>query len=53
MFYSAFDQLLPPERREVNKPVGGLLPPQLQKEIEAMNEWVYDTVNNGVYKTGM
>lgn len=53
MFYNAFDELLPAELREVNKPNGGLLPPTLKEDIEAMNEWVYDTVNNGVYKTGM
>ncbi|KAF3908277.1 hypothetical protein AA313_de0205529 [Arthrobotrys entomopaga] len=52
MFYSAFDNLLPESQREVNKPGGGLLPEHLRKEIEEMNEWVYDKVNNGVYKTG-
>lgn len=52
MFYSAFDELLPPERREVNQPGGGLYPPRLRAEIDAMNEWVYERINNGVYKTG-
>ncbi|EPS41102.1 hypothetical protein H072_4951 [Dactylellina haptotyla CBS 200.50] len=52
MFYSAFDHLLPDSQREVNKPGGGLFPENLSKEIEDMNEWVYDKVNNGVYKTG-
>lgn len=52
MMYSEFDHLLPPELRETNKPGGGLLPDHLRQEIEKMNEWVYDTVNNGVYKTG-
>lgn len=55
MFYSAFDDLLPPERRESAHPLGGYYPSNdaaLRKEIDAMNEWVYDNVNNGVYKTG-
>jgi putative glutathione S-transferase len=52
MFYTEFDHLLPEERREVNQPGGGLYPPHLRGEIEAMNEWVYDRINNGVYKTG-
>lgn len=52
MFYSEFDALLPPSRREGAHPNGGLLPAHLKDEIEAMNDWVYNTVNNGVYKTG-
>lgn len=52
MFYSEFDDLLPEHLRESNKPGGGLLPDHLKAEIEVMNEWVYDTVNNGVYKAG-
>jgi glutathionyl-hydroquinone reductase len=52
MFYSAFDSFLDPQHREVNQPAGGLYPENLRSEIDAMNEWVYDTVNNGVYKVG-
>ncbi|KAG8623391.1 hypothetical protein KVT40_008367 [Elsinoe batatas] len=52
MFYSAFDELLPEERREVNRPGGGLLPEKLKGEIEKFNEWTYHDINNGVYKTG-
>jgi len=52
MFYSEFDDLLPEEQREVNHPNGGLYPEHLRPEIDAMNEWVYTTINNGVYKTG-
>ena len=52
MFYSEFDALLPEADRESAHPAGGFYPPQLRREIDEMNEWVYDTVNNGVYKTG-
>ncbi|KAI1479113.1 hypothetical protein K445DRAFT_314207 [Daldinia sp. EC12] len=52
MFYTEFDALIPEEFREVNKPGGGLYPEHLRKEIDEINEWVYNTVNNGVYKTG-
>ncbi|KAF8864664.1 hypothetical protein BDZ45DRAFT_701753 [Acephala macrosclerotiorum] len=52
MFYSEFDSLLPESLRESSKPNGGLLPPDLLKEIDEMNEWVYNDINNGVYKTG-
>jgi putative glutathione S-transferase len=50
MLYTAFDAFVEPSLREDGaKP---LLPASSRKEIEAMNEWVYDTVNNGVYKAG-
>ncbi|KAF9769356.1 hypothetical protein IL306_013236 [Fusarium sp. DS 682] len=52
MLYTEFDHLLPEEYREVNKPGGGFYPEHLREEIDGINEWVYDTVNNGVYKTG-
>lgn len=52
MFYSQFDSLLPEELRESSNPNGGLLPKHLLKEIEEMNEWVYNDINNGVYKVG-
>lgn len=52
MLYTEFDEFIPEKLREVNKPGGGLYPEQLRNEIDEMNEWVYNTVNNGVYKTG-
>lgn len=52
MLYSEFDDLLPEEHREVNKPGGGFYPEPLRGQIDEINDWVYHTVNNGVYKTG-
>lgn len=52
MFYTEFDAFIPENLREVSKGERGLFPSHLRKEIEEMNDWVYNTVNNGVYKTG-
>ncbi|KAK8199755.1 glutathione transferase [Phyllosticta capitalensis] len=52
MFYSAFDELLPVELREETKGDAGLYPPSLRPSIDALNEWVYNGINNGVYKVG-
>ncbi|OJD30041.1 glutathione s-transferase [Diplodia corticola] len=52
ILYSAFDHLLPPDRREAAKGPAALLPDHLRPQIDAMNAWVYDTINNGVYKCG-
>jgi putative glutathione S-transferase len=49
MFYTAFDDLL--EDKYKSESVD-LLPEHLRGEIEEMNEWVYNDVNNGVYKSG-
>jgi len=43
MFYTEFDSLLPEEKRGVT-----FYPAKLAKEIDEMNSWVYDTVNNGL-----
>jgi glutathionyl-hydroquinone reductase len=52
MLYSSFDSFLDPQYREVNRPGGGFYPEGLRSEIDAMNEWVYPNINNGVYKCG-
>ena len=53
MLYTEFDSFLDPQYREINQPGGGFYPENLRGEIDSMNEWVYDTVNNGVYKCGL
>lgn len=52
IFFESFDEFLPPQKREKTKGDGALLPSHLVQEIDELNAWVYDTVNNGVYKTG-
>ncbi|KAI4956802.1 hypothetical protein J4E86_005273 [Alternaria arbusti] len=52
MFYTEFDAFIPEQLRESSKGVKSILPKHLREDIDAMNEWVYDTINNGVYKTG-
>lgn len=47
MFYTEFDDLLPPEFREASRPGGGLFPEPLQLQIDELNEWVYKTVCHG------
>lgn len=44
MFNTAFDHL---GARE-----GNFYPPVLQTDIDSVNSWVYDKVNNGVYRAG-
>ncbi|KAF1933663.1 transferase [Didymella exigua CBS 183.55] len=48
----SFDHLLPPARREANKGPAALVPAALAPQIDELNSWVHDTVNNGVYKIG-
>jgi len=47
MFNAEFDGLAP-------KPVRGVTyyPKDLRAEIDEVNGWIYDNINNGVYKTG-
>lgn len=47
MFYTAFDHLLPEQYKAVD-----LLPKALEKQIDETNEWTYNDINNGVYKSG-
>jgi len=47
MFYTEFDELLPQKYRDVV-----LLPDNLKAAIEETNEWTYNDINNGVYKSG-
>ncbi|THY62695.1 hypothetical protein D6C99_00803 [Aureobasidium pullulans] len=52
MFYTEFDDLLPEKFQENSHPAGGFLSDSLKKDIDQFNEWVYNDINNGVYKTG-
>ena len=47
MFYDVFDDLLPEQYRKVV-----LFPQELREQIEGTNEWTYNDINNGVYKSG-
>ena len=47
MMYTAFDDIVADEYKKVD-----LFPKELQGKIEEMNGWVYDDINNGVYKSG-
>ncbi|KAH0294702.1 hypothetical protein M436DRAFT_82116 [Aureobasidium namibiae CBS 147.97] len=47
MMYHTFDDLLPEKFKKVD-----LLPSDLEKQIEETNEWTYNDINNGVYKSG-
>ncbi|KAK4447428.1 glutathione transferase [Podospora aff. communis PSN243] len=49
---SAFDHLLPSHLREVNRPGGGLYPSPLRQEIDNLNSWIYNLINDGVYHVG-
>ena len=44
---SQFDGLLEEKYRSIN-----LYPEELQKQIDETNEWTYNLINNGVYKSG-
>ncbi|PYH43961.1 glutathione S-transferase family protein [Aspergillus saccharolyticus JOP 1030-1] len=47
MLYHEFDPLLPADHRAVDP-----YPPHLRSEIDSSNDWIYNDVNNGVYKSG-
>lgn len=47
MLNSCFNDLIEENYRKID-----LYPKHLQNEIDTINEWIYDQVNNGVYKSG-
>lgn len=47
MFNTAFNGELPADKAALD-----LYPEKLRSSIDELNEWIYDTVNNGVYKAG-
>lgn len=47
MLYTEFDSVLPEAQRGVT-----FLPADLEAKIDEFNTWVYDEINNGVYKAG-
>ena len=47
MLYHEFDDLLPDKYKNIE-----LFPKDLQQQIEDVNEWTYNDINNGVYKSG-
>ncbi|PYH86031.1 hypothetical protein BO82DRAFT_350818 [Aspergillus uvarum CBS 121591] len=47
MLYHEFDPLLPEHHRTIDP-----YPTDLQSEIDTSNDWIYNDVNNGVYKSG-
>lgn len=47
MFNTEFNDLVDANYAQVD-----LYPEQLQSQIDDLNGWVYDTINNGVYKAG-
>jgi putative glutathione S-transferase len=52
ILFEAFDDFLPLEKQEANKGKSAFIPSHLRDEIDSLNAWVYEGVNNGVYKTG-
>jgi len=47
MLYHVFDDTLPDKYKKID-----LLPKDLEKQVEETNEWTYNDINNGVYKSG-
>ncbi|KAF8504788.1 glutathione S-transferase [Russula emetica] len=47
MLNTEFNAIVPEDKAKLD-----FYPGELRKEIDGVNEWVYDRINNGVYKTG-
>ncbi|KAF2672196.1 hypothetical protein BT63DRAFT_422704 [Microthyrium microscopicum] len=47
ILYHSFDSVLPDKAAAID-----LLPKDLESAIDEANSWIYDDVNNGVYKSG-
>ena len=47
MFYTEFDDIIDDKYKKIV-----LFPKNLQQEIEGTNDWTYNDINNGVYKSG-
>ncbi|KAF8635372.1 hypothetical protein AX15_000377 [Amanita polypyramis BW_CC] len=47
MFNSSFNHLLPEDKAALD-----YYPEEHRAEIDELNGWIYDSINNGVYKTG-
>lgn len=47
IFNTAFNHLIPEDKAAID-----LYPEALRGEIEASHEWIYPTINNGVYRSG-
>ena len=48
MFNGAFDELIP----DADVRARNFCPDHLRADIDALNEWIYPNVNNGVYRAG-
>ncbi|KAK0539039.1 S-glutathionyl-(chloro)hydroquinone reductase [Tilletia horrida] len=46
-FNDAFNEFLPKDKADLD-----FYPENLRKEIDELNEWVYPSINNGVYRSG-
>lgn len=47
MFYTEFDDLIEDKYKGIN-----LYTPEYATKIDEINEWIYNDINNGVYKSG-
>jgi len=47
IFNTAFNDTLPADKAAVD-----IYPSELRAEIDELNEWIYPTINNGVYRSG-